>query len=76
MAGTSISLWIMGFSAGVAGLIYVGIGRLQEGMGLVPAKSIGYLTLIAAGELALIKVNAHPAKKMGIYFSQNFFSPP
>jgi hypothetical protein len=45
---------LMGFSAGVAGLIYVGIGRLQEGMGLVPAMSIGYLALIAAGVSAVI----------------------
>lgn len=45
---------LMGFSAGVAGLIYVGIGRLQEGMGLVPAMSVGYLALIAAGVSAFI----------------------
>lgn len=40
---------MMGFYAGVAGLVYVGIGRLQEAMGLIPAMSFGYLALIAAG---------------------------
>ena len=45
---------LMGFSAGIAGLIYVGIGRMQMTMGLVPAMSIGYLALIAAGVSAVI----------------------
>lgn len=40
---------MMGFYAGVAGLVYVGIGRLQEAMGLIPAMSFGYLALIVAG---------------------------
>jgi FSR family fosmidomycin resistance protein-like MFS transporter len=51
---------LMGFSAGVAGLIYVGIGQLQMTMGLVPAMSIGYLALIAAGVSA---VNAFKSRQ-------------
>lgn len=53
----------MGFSAGIAGLIYVGIGRMQMTMGLVPAMSIGYLALIAAGVSAVIAFKSRqPAK--------------
>ena len=42
---------MMGFSAGAAGLLYVGIGRLQELIGLIPAMQVGYLTLIGAAVL-------------------------
>ncbi|MBE0680882.1 MAG: MFS transporter [Anaerolineales bacterium] len=49
---------LMGFSAGAAGLVYVGIGRLQEVIGLAPAMSIGYLALIAAAVLASIAINS------------------
>lgn len=42
----------MGFSAGVAGLVYVGIGQLQEFIGLAPALGVSYLALIAAAALA------------------------
>jgi FSR family fosmidomycin resistance protein-like MFS transporter len=47
---------LMGFSAGAAGLAYVGIGRLQEVIGLTPAMSIGYLALIAAAALASLAI--------------------
>ena len=43
---------LMGFSAGAAGLIYVGIGWLQEIIGLIPAMRVGYLALIGAAALA------------------------
>ena len=39
---------LMGFSAGAAGLLYVGIGRLQQLIGLIPAMQVGYLALIGA----------------------------
>ena len=42
---------MMGFSAGAAGLIYVGIGRLQELIGLILAMKVGYLALIGAAVL-------------------------
>jgi FSR family fosmidomycin resistance protein-like MFS transporter len=42
---------LMGFSAGAAGLIYVGIGWLQEIIGLIPAMRVGYLALIGAAIL-------------------------
>ncbi len=37
---------LMGFSAGAAGVLYLGIGRLQELIGLAPAMRLAYLTLI------------------------------
>ena len=51
---------LMGFSAGVAGLVYVGIGRLQESLGLAPAMTIGYLSLVAAAILAAITIRPRP----------------
>jgi MFS transporter, FSR family, fosmidomycin resistance protein len=53
---------LMGFSAGVAGLIYVGIGWLQEVIGLAPAMSISYLTLIAGAALATSAINPREAE--------------
>ena len=47
---------LMGFSAGVAGLVYVGIGRLQESLGLAPAIMIGYLALIVGATLAMVVI--------------------
>lgn len=43
---------MMGFSAGTAGLIYVGVGWLQELIGLIPAMRVAYLALIGAAILA------------------------
>jgi FSR family fosmidomycin resistance protein-like MFS transporter len=50
---------LMGFSAGVAGLVYVGIGRLQESLGLTPAIMMGYLALIVGAVLALVAIKRH-----------------
>jgi FSR family fosmidomycin resistance protein-like MFS transporter len=49
---------LMGFAAGAAGLIYVGIGRLQETIGLIPAMQVGYLALIGAAVLALFTLKS------------------
>ena len=46
----------MGFSAGVAGLVYVGIGRLQESIGLAPAIMVGYLALLAGAIFAMVAI--------------------
>lgn len=51
---------LMGFSAGVAGLVYVGIGWLQESIGLAPAMATGYLALIAGAVLAAIVIRPQP----------------
>ena len=54
---------LMGFSGGVAGLIYVGIGRLQETVGLAPAMSAGYLALVLAVFAALVALKVKPANE-------------
>lgn len=43
---------LMGFSTGIAGIVYVGVGRLQETLGLVPAMQMSYLAAIPAALLA------------------------
>ena len=52
---------LMGFSAGVAGLVYVGIGWLQEVIGLAPAMATGYLALTAGALLATIAIKPRSA---------------
>jgi FSR family fosmidomycin resistance protein-like MFS transporter len=47
---------LMGFSAGVAGLVYVGIGHLQENLGLAPAIMVGYLALVAGALFAMVAI--------------------
>lgn len=47
---------LMGFSAGVAGLVYVGIGRLQESLGLTPAIMLGYLALLVGAIFATVAI--------------------
>lgn len=55
-AAATASGMLMGFSAGVAGLVYVFIGRLQENLGLTPAMAIGYLSLLAGAALATVAI--------------------
>jgi FSR family fosmidomycin resistance protein-like MFS transporter len=43
---------LMGFSTGTAGLLYVGVGRLQELVGLTPAMGLSYLALIPGALVA------------------------
>jgi FSR family fosmidomycin resistance protein-like MFS transporter len=50
---------LMGFSAGIAGLVYIGIGWLQERIGLAPAMATGYLALIVGAALAAIVIKPH-----------------
>jgi FSR family fosmidomycin resistance protein-like MFS transporter len=47
---------LMGFSAGASGLIYIGIGRLQELIGLIPAMRVAYLALIGAAVLVTFAI--------------------
>ena len=57
-SAATVSGMMMGFSAGIAGLVYVGIGRLQEIIGLSPAMGVGYLALLAAAIVATIALKA------------------
>ncbi|MCC6457948.1 MAG: MFS transporter [Caldilineaceae bacterium] len=43
---------LMGFAASGAGLLYIGVGWLQENIGLVAAMQLGFLTVIPAALLA------------------------
>lgn len=47
---------LMGFSAGVAGLLCVGIGHLQESLGLAPAIMVGYLALIIGAIVDMVVI--------------------
>jgi hypothetical protein len=42
----------MGFTWGIAGVLYIGFGSLQELIGLVPAISAGFAFLLPAALLA------------------------
>lgn len=42
---------LMGFTGGVAGVLYIGTGRLQEIIGLAPAMGLSYLALLPAALL-------------------------
>lgn len=49
--GTASGL-LMGFTWGTAGVLYIGIGKIQEVFGLVPSMYLAYLTLIPAAIVA------------------------
>ena len=50
---------LMGFSAGMAGIVYIGIGWLQESIGLESAMAFGYLSLVAGAALAAVAIQPH-----------------
>ena len=50
---------LMGLTAGTAGLLYIGIGWLQETVGLGPAMGFSYLALIPAAILAHTVLRRH-----------------
>lgn len=52
---------LMGFSAGAAGLIYIGVGRLQELIGLLPAMKVAYLALLGAAVLVIFALKSRIA---------------
>jgi len=52
---------LIGFTAGVAGLLYIGVGRLQEALGLAPAMGLSYLAMVPAALLALYVVRRYHA---------------
>ncbi len=56
---------LMGFTWGTAGLLYVGIGALQEAAGLGPAMALAFLTLVPAALLArrVIRHDEAPATR-------------
>jgi FSR family fosmidomycin resistance protein-like MFS transporter len=66
---------LMGFSAGVAGLVYVGIGRLQENLGLAPAIMVGYLALVAGALFAMVAIKPEKQSDSAINTASCLCSP-
>ena len=62
-AAATASGMLMGLSSGVAGLVYVLIGGLQESLGLVPAMAVSYLSLIAGALLAMVTIKSQPVQE-------------
>lgn len=52
---------LMGFTTGMAGLLYVGIGRLQELAGFAPAMAVGFAALLPGAVLAMPVLARRPA---------------
>jgi FSR family fosmidomycin resistance protein-like MFS transporter len=52
---------LMGFTWGVAGVIYIGFGALQEAIGIQPALAVGFGFLAPAALLALYVLRRHGA---------------
>jgi FSR family fosmidomycin resistance protein-like MFS transporter len=60
-AASTASGMLMGFAGGMAGVLYIGVGRLQELIGLTPAMSLSYLSLIPAAFLAFYVLTKYRA---------------
>ncbi len=56
--GTASGL-LMGFTWGMAGVFYIGLGRLQEIWGLTPAIGLSYVFLLPAAILAFYVLRKH-----------------
>ena len=56
--GTASGL-LMGFTWGMAGVFYIGLGRLQEVWGLTPAIGLSYIFLLPAAILAFYVLRKH-----------------
>lgn len=50
---------LMGFTWGVAGLLYIAIGALQEWIGIGPAMAISYLSLLPGALIAYLVLERH-----------------
>ncbi|RIH90562.1 hypothetical protein Mterra_00357 [Calidithermus terrae] len=57
----ALSSMLMGLTVGLAGLLYVGVGRLQEVVGMAPAMALSYLALLPAALLARAAVDGRRA---------------
>lgn len=53
---------LMGFTWGTAGVLYIGIGYLQESIGLSAAMSLSYLTMIPGAILAFYVLRRYRAR--------------
>lgn len=53
---------LMGFATGAAGVLYAGIGRLQEAIGLQPAMAVAYAAVVPGAVLAWAVLRRHRAE--------------
>ena len=53
---------LMGFASGAAGVLYAGVGHLQEAIGLQPAMAVAYLGVIPGAVLAWAVLRRHRAE--------------
>lgn len=51
---------LMGFTTGIAGLLYIGVGRLQEVAGFAPAMAVGFAALLPGAVLTLTVLARQP----------------
>jgi FSR family fosmidomycin resistance protein-like MFS transporter len=61
-AASTAAGMLMGFAGGMAGIIYIGVGRLQELFGVTQAMSLSYFTLIPAALLAFYALTKYRAE--------------
>lgn len=57
---------LMGLTAGTAGLLYIGVGRLQASIGLAPAMTLTYMTLIPGALMALLVLSRFAVPTSGV----------
>ncbi len=50
---------LMGVATGIAGVLYIGIGRLQDLVGLAPAMRLGFLAVIPAALVAYVALTKY-----------------
>ena len=60
-AVTTASGMLMGLATGVAGVLYIAVGALQELIGLTAAMSVAYLALVPAAVLSFAVLTRHRA---------------
>lgn len=60
-SGGAASGMVMGFAAGAAGVLYIGIGALQEAVGFTGALTLAYVALVPAALVALVVHRRHAA---------------
>ena len=65
---------LMGFAASGAALLYIGIGKLQESVGLMPAMQVGFWAVIPAALLAfwLLKRASTKSSKSDVEQNKDF----
>jgi FSR family fosmidomycin resistance protein-like MFS transporter len=50
---------VLGVTAGVAGVLYIALGRLQELIGLTPGLAVGFTLVLPAAAIAFTVLTRH-----------------